>query len=106
MKSVKGTNILHIYNYEQDVLLFVDNLDFIEDSRYCKTTEFIQSCIMWQSGSEKINALVSLLFKENSLNFENIYVYSKSLYQHKYKLLENDFKKVKGFPISPSRIMM
>lgn len=47
------------------------------------------------SGSGKTNALLSLLFHPNGARFENIYVYSKSLYQPKYELLKSVLNGVK-----------
>ena len=40
--------------------------------------------------------MFALLFDLNGLKFENVYVYSKSLYQLKYRLLETALKNVKG----------
>lgn len=46
-------------------------------------------CIMCgPSGSGKTNVLLSLIFDADGLRFQNIYVFSKSLYQPKYKFLE------------------
>lgn len=46
-------------------------------------------CIMsGPSGSGKTNVMLNLLFSSNGLQFENVYVFSKSLYQPKYKFLE------------------
>lgn len=46
-------------------------------------------CIMCgPSNAGKTNVMLSLLFNPNGLKFENVYVFSKSLYQPKYKLME------------------
>lgn len=46
-------------------------------------------CIMCgPSNSGKTNVMLNLLFNHNGLHFENVYVFSKSLYQPKYKFLE------------------
>lgn len=53
------------------------------------------------SGCGKTNALLSLIFNPNGARFENIYVYSKSLYQPKYELLKTVLSKVKGIGYFP-----
>lgn len=61
----------------------------------------VRGIICGPSNCGKTNVMLSLLFNENGLRFENIYVYSKSLYQSKYQLLETVMKRlpnVKYFP--------
>lgn len=53
------------------------------------------------SGCGKTNALLSLIFNPNSLFFENVYIYSKSLCQPKYELLKNVLNNVKGVKYFP-----
>lgn len=77
------------------------SLPIINFDKYCgeglKTTERKHSellpnhvrCIMCgPSNSGKTNVMLNLLFNPNGLRFENAYVFSKSLYQPKYKFLE------------------
>lgn len=49
------------------------------------------------SGSGKTNVIFNLLFDPNGLRFENVYVFSKSLYQPKYKFLEKVMPKEVGY---------
>jgi hypothetical protein len=49
----------------------------------------------------KSNVMLSLLFAENGLRFKNVYVYSKSLYQPKYKYLHTVFKNLKEIGYYP-----
>jgi len=42
----------------------------------------------------KTNVLISLLENPNGVHFENVYVYSKSLQQPKYRYLENLFTSI------------
>lgn len=53
----------------------------------------IRCIIAGPSNSGKTNALFNLLFDPNGLVFENIYVFSKSLYQPKYKFLSKALPK-------------
>ena len=53
------------------------------------------------SNCGKTNASLTLLTHPNGLRFENIYIYSKSLNQPKYKFLEKDLQtvnKIEYFP--------
>lgn len=48
------------------------------------------------SGCGKTNVMISLLEHPNGLRFENVYLYSKSLYQPKYDYLRKLLKPIKG----------
>lgn len=52
----------------------------------------IRGIICGPSNCGKTNVVISLLESPNGLRFENIYVYSKSLQQAKYKYLEQLFE--------------
>lgn len=54
----------------------------------------IRSVICGRSNCGKTQALISLLLSENGLRFKNVYVYSKSLAQPKYRYLENLFREI------------
>lgn len=61
----------------------------------------IRSIICGPSNCGKTNIMISLLVHPNGLKFNNVYVYSKSLYQPKYQFLECVLKNVpemKYFP--------
>lgn len=53
------------------------------------------------SNCGKTNALLTLITHPNGLRFENVYVYSKSLNQPKYELLEQLLKAVDGVEYFP-----
>lgn len=55
----------------------------------------IRAVICGPSNSGKTTSLFSLITAENGLRFENIYVYSKSLNQLKYRYLDEVFKDLK-----------
>lgn len=48
--------------------------------------------LVGSSGCGKTNAMISLLLHPNGLRFTNLYIYSKSLHQPKYKYLRNLMK--------------
>jgi hypothetical protein len=51
--------------------------------------------VVGPSGSGKTNVIISLIEDPNGLRFENVYIYSKSLYQPKYEYLRNLLKPIK-----------
>lgn len=51
--------------------------------------------VVGPSGCGKTNVIISLIEDPNGLRFENIYIYSKSLYQPKYEYLRTLFKPLK-----------
>lgn len=56
----------------------------------------IRCIICGPSNCGKTNTLISLLEDPNGLRFENVYVYSKSLEQDKYKYLERILNSIDG----------
>jgi len=67
----------------------------------------IRCIITGPSNSGKTNILFNLLFDEKGLVFENIYVFSKSLYQEKYKFLAKVLPKEIGyFPFDDNSVVI
>lgn len=56
----------------------------------------IRALICGPSNCGKTNVLLTLLIEPNGLRFENIYIYSKSLFQPKYIFLKNLMSSIKG----------
>lgn len=56
----------------------------------------IRCIICGPSNCGKTNVLISLLENPNGLRFENVYVFSRTLEQDKYRYLENILKPIKG----------
>lgn len=54
----------------------------------------IRGLIVGKSGCGKTNLLMNLLLKEGLLDYDNLMVYGKSLFQEEYELL----KKLEEFP--------
>lgn len=56
----------------------------------------IRCIICGPSNCGKTNVLISLIESPHGLRFENVYVFSRTLEQDKYKYLENVLKPIKG----------
>lgn len=54
----------------------------------------IRCIVCGPSNCGKTNVVFNLLFAKNGLKFENVYVFSKSLYQQKYRFLEEIMSKI------------
>lgn len=54
----------------------------------------VRAIIAGPSGCGKTNLLNSVLYDQNGLRFENLYLYSKTLYQPKYQTLNNIMKQI------------
>jgi GTPase SAR1 family protein len=82
MKLVEQQEKLPIYNIDMDsgVKQIGKNGPLLPNS--------IRALICGPSGVGKTNLVYCLLTEENGVRFENVYVYSKSLYQPKYIQLE------------------
>lgn len=88
---------------EQAVKLPVVNFDTIveqEKSRVKRHGDLlpdsIRAVICGPSNCGKTNSLLALITHPNGLRFENVYVYSKSLNQSKYKFLKELLEPIKG----------
>ena len=56
--------------------------------------DHVRAIICGPSNSGKTNLMLNLIFNKNGLKFENIYIFSKSLYQDKYRFLESVISEV------------
>lgn len=79
---------------KQQDSLKVQNFDFI-NNKQCKKQKHgpllpnnIRCLIVGPSNCGKTNVMITMLLNSNALKFENIYIYSKSLHQPKYKYLK------------------
>lgn len=86
---------------KQNKSLTVRNLDVVGGvgGKYVKHSPLlpntIRCIICGPSNCGKTNVMLSLLLEENGLKFDNVYIYSKSLYQPKYQFLEKVINNVK-----------
>lgn len=86
---------------QQKQRLCINNIDF---KKHCKDggkskhgillPDSIRCIICGPSNCGKTNVVFNLLFDKNGVRFENLYVFSKSLFQPKYRMLEKVMKAV------------
>lgn len=89
MRFVKQQNSLRVKSFETTESLL--------KKRHGKLLpNTIRGLITGPSNCGKTNVMLSLLQHPNGLNFENIYIYSKSLHQPKYEFLQKAIQPIKG----------
>ena len=89
---------------KQAVTLPIENFDDVDNEKNKKNItrhgnllpNTIRAVFAGPSGCGKTNALLALLTHANGVRFENLYVYSKSLDQAKYKFLERLLQPLNG----------
>lgn len=89
MRFVKQTTSLPVHNFDQ-------NPENIRRRHSEILPNTIRSIICGPSNCGKTNALLSLIESPNGLKFENIYIFSRTLEQNKYKYLEDILKPIDG----------
>lgn len=89
MKIEKQKFSLPIKNFDESIAPTFQK----HGNLFCGTSK--RSLVVGGSGCGKTNVLISLLEHPNGLRFENVYVYSKSLYQPKYEYLRVLFEPLK-----------
>jgi len=68
----------------------VDQLTSIQNYRHgTLLPNMIRALIVGPSGCGKINLIFALLININGIRFHNVYIYSKTLDQTKYKMLSD-----------------
>lgn len=105
MKFVKQNISLSIVNLDK----FVVNKNMKLVRRHSDLLPNTIRCIICgPSNCGKTNLILNLLFSSNGLCFNNIYIYSKSLHQCKYKLLEcvlENLPEIGYFPYSDNELI-
>lgn len=92
MKIVKQSSTLPVCNIDS----FTESNNNNLRKHGVLLPETCRCIISGPSNCGKTNVMMSLLQEPNGLKFENVYVFSKSLYQPKYKFLEKVLKPIKG----------
>lgn len=91
----------------QEHTLPIENFDLMQTStkKHGKHGKLLpdsfRAIICGPSGCGKTNAMMALLYSPNGAKFKNVYVYSKSLYQPKYQLLQEVLTGIKGMGYFP-----
>lgn len=87
-----------------------DNEGLVKKSRHGGLfPSSIRAIFCGPSNCGKTNALLSCIFEPNGLRFQNVYIFSKSLFQPKYVMLSNVLEGVKGlgyFPYSDNDVII
>jgi len=91
MRFIEQEKKLRIYNIDAP-----DTIQLRHGELFPNT---IRSLVLGSSGCGKTNLIYFLLVDENGLRFENVYIYSKTLEQPKYKLLKRIIDGVDGVKI-------
>lgn len=89
MKLIKHPLSLKIDNILADIL---ENKSFIKHSELLPNS--IRCIICGPSNCGKTNIILSLLLHKNGLKFQNIYLYSKTTFQPKYKFLQQVLERI------------
>lgn len=87
MKLVKQPLSLEIKNIKVD-----HSSNVIRHSKLLPNS--IRCIICGPSNCGKTNTMISLLLHENGLKFENIYLYSKTIFQPKYRFLKEVLSRI------------
>ena len=93
MRLVKQTNGLEVKNFDGYLGSGISK----RNKHGSLLPDSVRCIIAGPSNCGKTNILFNLLFDPNGLRFENIYVFSKSLYQPKYKFLASTMPKEIGY---------
>lgn len=100
MKFTKQKIELPIINF--DKILEDESGGVVKEKRHGELLpNTVRGLFCGPSNCGKTNALLALIVHPNGLRFENVYVYSKSLCQPKYKFLKNVVEKAENIGYYP-----
>lgn len=95
MRAIKQQTTIPITDFDQYIGKGVASRKQRKNGPLLPNT--IRCLITGPSNCGKTNVLFNLIFDPNGLRFENIYVFSKSLYQPKYQFLKSVIPKEIGY---------
>lgn len=85
---------------KQPLSLEVQTIDFEQPTNHINHSSLLPNRILGiicgPSNCGKTNVMLSLLLHENGLKFRNVYLYSKTIFQPKYRFLNEVLKRVPG----------
>lgn len=87
MQFVRQRITIHVSNFDDKTRIKGENKEVRKHGDILPST--IRGIICGPSNCGKTNVLISLLESPHGVRFENVYIYSKSLQQPKYRYLEN-----------------
>lgn len=94
MKYVKQPNKLSIVNLDELINKNPQDNKFKKHGKLLPNN--VRSLIVGPSSCGKTNVMLNLLFSPDGLYFENIYVFSKTLYQRKYEFFKCMLSNIPG----------
>lgn len=94
MEFIQQKTTFPIRNVEDILVKDKSSVKFVRHSKLLPNS--IRCLILGPSNSGKTNVIISLLESTNGLRFENVYIYSNSLYQPKYVYLRRLLSTIKG----------
>lgn len=93
MRLIKQPHNIVVKNLDSSSL---SNIQYRNKRHGTLLPNTIRALIVGPSNCGKTNVMLSLIESPNGLKFENIYLYSKSLYQPKYEYLKELIEPIKG----------
>lgn len=93
MRLIKQKNTFNIVNLDK-IIDFNSNNKKINRMHGKLLPNSIRCIMCGPSNCGKTNVMLNLLFSPNGLHFKNLYVFSKSLYQPKYRFLQCIMKNI------------
>ncbi|KYN02982.1 hypothetical protein ALC62_06187 [Cyphomyrmex costatus] len=98
MKFVQSPLTIRVMNCDEKLQMMRDDANKRKHGEMLPNT--IRAIVCGPSNCGNTNVLISLLESPNGVRFENVYVYSKSLQQPKYRYLENLLTSIGYFTFS------
>ena len=95
MRFVRQLRVIGVWNLDRKTrLMSNETVGEIRSGPLLPNT--IRCIICGPSNCGKTNALINLIESPHGVHFENVYVYSKSLFQPKYRYLEELLESING----------
>jgi predicted AAA+ superfamily ATPase len=73
-------------------LFYANRFNIIKSKHNKLFPKTFRMLIVGPSGCGKTTLLIRLLFEDNLLNYDKLYIFTRSAYQNEYKILNEGFK--------------